>query len=168
MDQISVEALLQERDEMINKKVGNHIAYRLKEGSLKVDEGGFFKKNRTVFLCPQFVIIANGSKDKDKIIDVVVLKNAQLEPDVCKNFSGKVFSFSLTTTLHGTVKNMTPPGIYHFTCTSLETRAEWLIEIRKAIENLEVRNFIIYVYICIYICFFFHTCICFFTLECQK
>ena len=134
-----VKLLLKQRKELINNTLGNSFTTKLYEGVLKVNEPGLFKtKSRTIILTPQFLIIAEGDKSKDKILDAVVLKNATVEPEICKDFSSGAFPFTVVTPYHSTVHDHTVPGAYTLTSPTVELRGEWIMQIQKVISLLQV------------------------------
>ena len=129
---------------MLNTTLGNTIFTNLYEGVLKTEESGFFKiKSRTVILTPQYLIIAEGNKSHDKILDVVLLQDAIVEPGVCKDFSGTSFPFSVTTPHHSTNRDDTIPGVYTLTCPSIDSRAEWMVHINNVLSALKVFIFLL-------------------------
>ncbi|KAH7826586.1 uncharacterized protein MONOS_2475 [Monocercomonoides exilis] len=132
---MSLKLLLEQREEMIGNYVGNFIAHRLKQGVLKKEDGGIFgTKQQMVFLLTQFLVFANGESPRDKITDVVVLKDASVTPLQVKDISGNVFPLEITSPHHGTKKNPNPPGSIKFIAPTIDDRSEWLEALTQAIE----------------------------------
>jgi hypothetical protein len=136
---MSLSLLLQERKEMLGAKFKDSVTVCLKEGTFKKDAAGVFSsKVQTVLLLPQFLVYVDGKDEKAVISDAVVLRDAQVRPQVTKNLSGSEFVLEVMTSYHGTKKQPSPPGLFKLICASLEERAQWLTDITEAIQHLTV------------------------------